>query len=1241
LLLPLLLGCAGAGASLGGNEKGEVVAARGFDAWIVDGQPKDASARFARAIAETPTDAWARYGAALLARRELDEANEVAHLIALLRNAPRHPLGVVAARRLGSLAELAPANADAVEAGLRPLLDGGALQGATAHRARLALLSIAEARGNHDRSAALRSAAGYATSWTLLGPLGALHAMELDKPFPPEEGPIPEKLPGPPGLGKTRPMVLARAIPAPDGMVTLEGEPSGGDIFYFATDATVARGGAYLLYVGSNASFRAWVDGRPALERRAFLAHTGQVRAAAVTLEPGAHRLLVKVGRGGDRASLALVLARADGAPSDARFQPARGPRPGGRSSQQSRHDQQAPQGLTDAASLSAALAADGGPLLSALAAAGEMEELDREGAKALLAGVAATRPDAAESPFALAVQAELLRSDPTLADRIGRARAEGALEGVLARDPADAASRIALVDLLRSADRFEPAQALMSALTGAPAGRAAALHAGARLAHARGFHEAAERLAQGARKQSGHCGAGDLLLEMARRREAVAPADELAMETVRCPGGQRRLAEHRRLRGDPAGQVSILSALATAAPARIDPALELAEARIAQGKPAEAARGLAELTAIWPRSGRVLKKWAEALDLAGDEKGAVAARERALAADGADLQLRRALALERGAEPLAQLAENGRKVAKAYRASGKRYDTSSVVVLDSAAMEVHPDGAITERIHQLVELKDQHAADRFGEVSLPPGAQILSLRTLKPDGRTLEPEDLGERRSISLPGLEPGDFVEYEYLRALPARSAALPGFTADPFYFRVADTPLWRSQYRVIAPEGTGMEVDAHNRPAATVKTEGGRERLELVERDVPALVPEPGSAAVAEFLPFVQVGAGASRQEMQLAVADAMLARTRPTVEVAAFARKAAAGRRGEALVKAVYDEVARTILGSGVGSLGWSDTAGHVLARGRGNRAILLKSAYTSLGIKARFAMVRSFTADPTPYRFPRNDLYGQVVLRVEHEGRTHWLDPSTRFAPFDRIPPHVRGQEALILPEPGEAPQVTKTPTGPEGDGREIEVRIALKEDGSAEVRGVERYLGYEAGSAKVAVERMDAATRRQAVEQALSRTFRGLILAELVVEGEQDINAPLTLRYRFNAPHFARPMGDRLVIENALYPARLGARFLSRSARTTPLLIANAEKAWVSVEIQPPPGFRPLPGPERKVDGTAGLYRRSEKAEGGTLRREDLFDLRLARIPPPAYPDFARFVAGVDAAQGEVMAFSR
>jgi Tfp pilus assembly protein PilF len=1221
LAAALLLACAHVGRAVPGEE----LAGGGFREWMERGGPGAASARFASALRKTPADPWARLGGAALARRSLDGDTEAAHLLALVAGSPWHPLVPVAARRLADLAESSPPISRAVEAGLEPLLAAGKLRGAAAYRVRLARAAAADARGDLALAARVRGEAGSVLAWTLIGPCGAYPALEIDHPFPPEVGE--PRCPTPPGTVPAE----ARTLPATAGGAVIEGEPAGADIFYLAADVRLARGGRYLVAVGSTATHRAFLDGVPLAERRAF----GGFPPAAVMvprqLEAGVHRLLVKVGRGGaGRVSVGVSFAREDGAPSDATASPARelarlsaGP---------------LPPVTFSATERVAELAREAGPAVARWVVAADVLPQDRETAKGLVEAALAILPYSAPLH---ALHARVLRDDATLSERVARERAEAEYEKALLSDRGDAATRLARAELMRVGDRFDDAQANLETLAEPEAGRPRALLLSARIALARGFTETAERLAGEAFRQSGSCPAAEILYDLSSRRGAVSREDELASALALCPGGHERSADHRRRRGDGAGAVAALEPAVRSAPARIDLRLALATALIAGGDPARASAELEDVARIWPREARIQKRLAEALELAGNVRGAREARRRALRLDGTDLQLRRAIASEDGTEVLAEYAEDGREAIRAYERSGMHPSTSSVLVLDAAAVETDAGGAVTERTHQVFKVLDQRGVERFGEVNLPPGAELLAVRTIKARGGTLEPEEAGEKHAISLPGLEPGDYVEWEFLRSHAGRGAAIPGFTADPFYFQLPGSPMWRSSYVVAAPKGAGLEADAHHMAAPPVKTEGGREVVRALATEVPALLEEPDAPPEAEYMPHLVVGTGAGREAMHLAVADTLLPRTRPTREVTALAAAAAAGpaRRlaGEALLRAAYEKVDEVIEGQG-GSL--SDEASQVLARRRGNRNLLLKAVCAALGIEARLAMVRPFGVSAERQRFPRPDLYGYAVVRARVDGKTFWLDLNTRYAPFGTIPEQVRGQEALVLPEPGESPEVTRTPEQTGDEGRRMDVKIAIESGGDATITATERYLGFEAAAAKGSLERLDAQARRQAVERALARNFPGFVLESLRIVGERHAEEPLSLEYRGRVPTLARVGGGQAVIEMPIYPLRLGARWVTRGSRAIPLLVPSDDRTIVYLDVLPPEGMRAVPAPASEVVTPFGSFHRVESERNGHLVREDRFELRRGRIAPGRYPDFVRFAGAVDEVQGRPMTFA-
>jgi cellulose synthase operon protein C len=144
------------------------------------------------------------------------------------------------------------------------------------------------------------------------------------------------------------------------------------------------------------------------------------------------------------------------------------------------------------------------------------------------------------------------------------------------------------------------------------------------------------------------------------------------------------------------------------------------------------------------------------------------------------------------------------------------------------------------------------------------------------------------------------------------------------------------------------------------------------------------------------------------------------------------------------------------------------------------------------------------------------------------------------------------------------------------------------------------------------------------------------------LELPQEPGAELALRYRFRVPRFARVEGKQLVLGPLTYPALLGRRFLQLGSRKLPLFIDEADRSRARVNLKLPAGFA-LNGPvaEAKLPSEFGSYLRREQQQGNVLHIEEQYELRMGRIPPARYDDFAHFAGQVDLLQGRDLVLER
>ncbi len=1226
-LLLVLAACAGPAGLAGVPRAPSAATRRALEGWLAGGDQHAARGELESLAVARPDDPWTRLGAALLAERALQPERAVGHLVAAVEAAPDHPLALVALRELARLAFDVPGLAPSIEASVAGLRPRTPLRGLAAYRARVARIAAADQRGDGERVAALRAENGTITGWTVAGPFGAFAALDFEQPVPPELGRLPASVPGP-LLAPDRP---TRPLEAPAGNLTLDGEPFDGAYHVLAADLEVLEGGPHLAMVRADGPYRAWLDGAPLAERRSWAGAEPAQRFVAVTLTPGPHQLLVKLGREAAAPAFLMGLSRADGRPARLLSRP----RPPGELLPARPGPFPAP--AWDPRQLVRALE-DGGHALALELAATDAAS-DVEAAKALAEEGLAAAPGSA--PL-LALRGRLHAADGSLDEQVRRARAEQSLRRSLAADPGDGPARLELVELLLAAERPGDAAEVLGGLPGPLRQRWPALLAQARVARARGQAEAAESLAERALAAGAGCGAIPLLLDQALQRDDVARTDQLVDAGRACPGGGERLAQHRLRRGDAAGAVEVLEPIFRWRPTEARLGWRLAQARRAAGDAPGALAILRALRTTWPRDGWLARAEADQLELDGDRAGARAAREEALRLDGADLATRRLLALEDGREALDDLAVDAEPVLRAYRSAAPRETGSAVLVLDAAAVEFHPGGASTERVHQVIRLLDQQAVGRYGEVVPPEGAQLLRLRTIKADGRVLEP-DLGDAKgSHSLTNLEPGDFFELEYLRANRA-PRPVPPASAAPFYLAELGERVFASSYAASAPRGFGLEAAARGLDVpVAVAAEGDRERVRVERHDVARVQPEPHSPPAGELLPFVQVGVGDGAEPVQLRKANAVAGLLRPTVELRALAdqlkARCGAGASPEALARAAWEETRVRLPSQEDAALA---PASVILSRGRGSRLVLAAALLEALGVEARLALVKPFDANQVPYRFGREEGWSALLLRVSLPGGPAWLDGVGRQVPFGAIQERLRDREALILPRPGEPPTRDRTPaTAPIPEGRESEYEVRLAADGSAELGGTERFSGVFGAAAKELFLRLDETQRRQAVEMLHAGSLAGFAIGEVALEGLDQPDRPLTVRWRGRAPAAARPDDAGLQLEWLGPPAQLARQFATVSSRTSPLLVEGGLGQRTRGQVVPPPGFAARPAAPVSIDTPFGRYQRREWIEGGALRWEEELAVPLARVSPADFPAFAAFAAAVDAAQGRAASFA-
>lgn len=1064
----------------------------------------------------------------------------------------------------------------------------------------LALIDDALRRGDADEARATARAMGCVDRYRVAGPFGPRQQLGFDHEFAASGvGPIAESY----DLGPTRGVRPTRDTPADGCAIWLgHGEIQAPGTSYAETFVEVpAATDAYLVLTTPN-SVALRLDGAEVarLDRRE--ATTPRITVHRVHLAAGRHEIEVKITSRSPSPLLSLRVVGADGLALAGRA--ATLPEPAALPSADD----------LDGVYLRALVLSERGDPVAA------RDVLER----AIEGGHAA--------PEVLALHASLLFGDPIRpADRAtDEARAE--LRQIEARDPDIFLPPLQLAALAANEGRADEAiDTLRAAVTRFPEVISLTLTLVQMLGD-QGFEaEAERRLAALAESHPSDCDVLSARRELAESMGRSLAVSALAEAQVSCDaragarldtlvaardweGASRELARLESLTLD--GDVSAFL------PAR----LRLARAR---GDAAAEAETLARIRARYPRADGPVLAEVDQRVAEGHREEALAVLDRSVERDPTAFARLRTMRGHLGlAHAMQPYRVDGLAAIEAYRASGVTYDSPAVYVLDYAAARVFPDGSYFYLVHQVVQVNSEEALDEVGSFS-PPNGELLRLRTIKRDGRILEPDQISGLSELALPRLEVGDFVEYEYVLSEQPTEALEAGVLSHRFYFRSFEGPLHRTEYLVIAPDSVDVRFDRRGPLPDPVVTHDGDLTLTRFRMDrMTKPEPEPYSVNAREFMPSVSWGIGARWAAFRDTLADQLvdtmqrdpeLVRSVETILADAHARTP----REKAV--ALFHWVLRNVEGDGTGLF---DSAPGMLYDRTGNRDRVLQYMLRLAGIGADLVLVRSTAADQTPSELPEDDTFDGVALRITLPEGPVFVTAEQKGVPFGFLPSSWLGQPGMVVREAGE--MLTLPARGTVEDGRDIAIDAELDTEGNAVLHVVETFTGGAAGGWRTDLEQVPVAELEMRFESAyVAPRFPGGRLVSLEVVGMDDAERPLVLRYEVEAP-LAFPDGSEAVIAVPL-PFELGGALASIADRRTDAMVPRLASNF-ELRVRLPSGATAsnLPAPA-DVDGPNGSrFHASATLDGRKLVIRRTMDVHRTRVAAADYPALARFARACD-----------
>lgn len=568
-----------------------------------------------------------------------------------------------------------------------------------------------------------------------------------------------------------------------------------------------------------------------------------------------------------------------------------------------------------------------------------------------------------------------------------------------------------------------------------------------------------------------------------------------------------------------------------------------------------------------------------------------------------------------------------------------------SLAVLDIAVLRLYPDGSSREYTHQAFRLLSE--ASRESLANMRTRGEILALRTLTPDGRSLEPVNALGQGAYVMPGLEVGATIEVAY--ATRNRGTRSWRVQNGPFYFQdfTFKQPFLLSRYVVILPRGLDIEVVERNLrerdPELFARVERREEQREdgtrvLVyeTRSAPRLEPEIRMPDRDELIPSVRLVERRNWLEVAEYLESSLLGITRPTPRLESFLDSVRAdlpaGSTPADLVRALHARI-NDLVKSQQGPR----AADGILLERSGNRTVLFKALIDLAGIPAHwvFARPREELAPSSELARPGPELFNDLLVLVEPpESEPAWVDLSARLAPFGKLPYSLQLGTALVL-KPGGPTFRTIPGASPEESAEELRARLelgALEDDprgARVELSLISHPLASYAN--KNRLKDIDEHRRGLILQQVSNSIFPGARVKTGTFTDIEKPGVPFRVDLELEAPRLLDRAGDDLVLRPVLQPLSMVRSFIRSPRRRHPYHFRAQVVRRDQLEVHLGEGFAEVRLPADAVlTSPLGSYSLSFERRGDRLVIERETHLRPSRLPVEDFDDLLEFCREVD-----------
>ncbi|MGH9484257.1 MAG: hypothetical protein ACRD1F_04305, partial [Terriglobales bacterium] len=480
-------------------------------------------------------------------------------------------------------------------------------------------------------------------------------------------------------------------------------------------------------------------------------------------------------------------------------------------------------------------------------------------------------------------------------------------------------------------------------------------------------------------------------------------------------PRAAAALGAYQLRHGDAAQAAQSLAIAITQDPSSANLHRERIEALLADGDLTAAEKAAAAATAAFPHDWRLAEAADDVALRQGTQPGVAALRDT----DAHRNLLRQRADFLTGDRFWAPWYHSARSILAHAPDASEYPSANSILVFDQMVNRINPDSTQDQYIHQIYKVLNATGVEQIGEVkTIPQGADLIRLRTIKQDGRRILPESISNITDVTMPDLEPGDYIEIEFVQHTQDSHVIADTLDDSQFFvFNSSTQPYNFSEYVVLSPPHYPLLVDQERFPTTpTVKTmpNGYTARTWLVQK-TRILVTEPLMPPEQNLVPKVWISTPRQWSEISRYYADHAFSVRRTTLEIRQKAAALTAGKSSAvAKANAIFQWVGANIQ-PGPGSI--LEPARQTFTDRSGNRDAVFMGLLSAAKVPYQLVLARAATDDssikiPSIFQFQYPLVHVAADTDPAHPA-AGWYDLNSRFAHLDYIAPGIRGGLALV------------------------------------------------------------------------------------------------------------------------------------------------------------------------------------------------------------------------------------